>query len=94
MATPITSPPVVDDLPTLEELMAEALIARPLPAVAATVAAPVAIARVHVAATDWQAMTSAQLRKECSKATPRIAWRNAHGKGRHLRKEEMLRALS
>ena len=41
---------VVDDLPSLGALLAEAeaLTARPVPAVAAAVAAPVAIARVEV----------------------------------------------
>ncbi|MBD1871876.1 hypothetical protein H6F75_00125 [Nodosilinea sp. FACHB-131] len=37
-------------------------------------------------------MTSAQLRKECSRRA--IAWRNAHGKGKHLLKGEMLKALA
>lgn len=89
--------PPVDDLPSLGELLseAEALTARPVPAVAAAVAAPVAIARVEVepvAAIDYRAMTSQELRKECSRRA--IAWRNAHGKGKHLRKAEMVKALA
>ncbi|MEA5452047.1 hypothetical protein VB780_25965 [Leptolyngbya sp. CCNP1308] len=60
-ATPIAPLPVVDDFPTLEELMAEAeaLIAKPLPprtaalvAQAAEVATPVAVARVEVPSPD------------------------------------------
>ncbi|MBD2106724.1 hypothetical protein [Nodosilinea sp. FACHB-13] len=95
--------PVVDDLPTLEELLteAEALIAKPLPpltaalvAQGAAIAVPVAIARVEVepVAIDYAAMTSQELRKECQRRG--IAWRNAHGKGKHLLKPEMVKALS
>jgi hypothetical protein len=36
-------------------------------------------------------MSNAELRRECS--IRGIAWRNAHGKGKHLLKEEMLKAL-
>jgi hypothetical protein len=111
VSTPIAGPPVqpVDDLPTLPELLAEAeaLAARPVPSVAAAVAAPVAIARVEdawiaeleleprspTAVADYLAtMTSPALREECRKRG--ITWRNAHGPGKHLRKEEMLRALA
>lgn len=95
--------PVEDDLPSLEELMAEAeaLAARPLPpltaalvAQAAAVAAPVAVAvvKVEAHAKPIAEMNSEELRKECSRRA--IAWRNAHGKGKHLRKEEMLKALA
>lgn len=96
--------PVVDDLPTLEELLAEAeaLIAKPLPprtaalvAQAAAVAAPVAIAVVEVepvAAIDYAAMTSAQLRKECSRQG--IAWRGVREGGKHMLKPDMVKALS
>ncbi|MBD1877073.1 hypothetical protein H6F75_26665 [Nodosilinea sp. FACHB-131] len=63
--------PVEDDLPTLKELLAEAkaLTARPVPTVAAAVAAPVAIARVEVevAAKPIAEMTSQELRWECQK---------------------------
>ena len=92
---PVAPAPLPDvDLPPLEKLVAEpeTLTARPVPAVAAAVAAPVVIARVEVAATDWAKMTSTQLRKECSRRA--IAWRNVHGKGKHLLKGEMVRALA
>lgn len=59
----------------------------PVPAVAA------AIDRIEaVPATElpWL-MTSAELRKECSRLG--IEWRNAHGKGKHLRKGEMVAVL-
>jgi hypothetical protein len=86
-------PPVVDDLPTLPELLAEAevLTARPVPAVAAAVAAPVAVAVVKVEAPDYAALTSAQLRKECSRRA--IAWRGVREGGKHLTKAQMLKAL-
>ena len=93
--TPIAVAPVllVDDLPTLPALLAqsEKLTARPVPAVAAAVNAPVAIVRVEVPTPDWAKMTNAELRRECSRRG--IAWRNAHGKGKHLLKKEMLKAL-
>ncbi|MGG6242552.1 hypothetical protein ACQ4N7_28405 [Nodosilinea sp. AN01ver1] len=85
-ATPATVP-VPDVAPQSEP-------PRPVPAVAAAIATPVAIARVEVAvsAKPIAAMTSAELRKECQRRC--IAWRNAHGKGKHLRKGEMLEALA
>jgi len=39
-----------------------------------------------------QPVTSAELRRQCQDAG--IKWRNAHGKGRHLSKGEMIAALS
>jgi hypothetical protein len=74
--------------------------------VAADMVEPVAIARIEdawiaeleveppspTAAADYLETWSAQeLRRECSRRG--IAWRNAHGKGKHLLKEEMLKAL-
>jgi zona occludens toxin (predicted ATPase) len=86
--------PVVDDLPQpelLEEASAQVELS---PAAAAPMAAPVAIAvePVEPVAVDLAAMTSQQLRKKCSKAG--IQWRNVHGKGKHLKKGEMLKALA
>jgi len=93
--TPIAAAPVqpVDDLPTLPAMLAQAkkLTARPVPAAAAEMAAPVAIARVEVPTPDWAKMTNAELRRECTRKN--IAWRNAHGKGKHMLKGEMLKAL-
>ena len=93
--TPIAAAMVlpVDDLPTLPKLLApaEVLTARPVPAAAAEMAAPVAIARVEVPTPDWAKMSNAELRRECAKRN--IAWRNAHGKGKHLLKGEMIKAL-
>jgi len=86
---------------SLGELLAEAeaLIAQPLPprtaalvAQAAAIAVPVAVSVVKVEAHAYQAMTSQQLRKECQSSG--IAWRNAHGRGKHLLKGEMVAALS
>jgi hypothetical protein len=76
-----TAPDVDPFCPTVNEHYAT---------IAATVSAPVAIARVKVAA-PITTLTSAQLRKECS--AQGIKWRNAHGKGRHLSKCEMRSAL-
>ena len=83
----------VDDLPTLQKLLAEAevLTARPVPAAAAEMTAPVAIVRVKVPTPDWAKMSNAELRRECARKG--IAWRNAYGKGKHLLKGEMLKAL-
>lgn len=41
---------------------------------------------------DYQTMTSPALRRVCSDKD--IRWRNAHGKGKHLKKAEMLEALT
>jgi hypothetical protein len=94
-ATPIAVAPVllVDDLPTLPELLAEAevLTARPVTTVAAAVAAPVAIARVEVPTVDIAKMTSAELRKECRRRG--IAWRGVRDGGKHLTKPQMVKAL-
>jgi hypothetical protein len=82
----------VDDLPQ-PELLEEAAVpveTHEAPAMAAPMAAPVAIAVVP-AEPDYAAMNSTQLRKECS--LKGIRWRNAHGKGKHLKKGEMLKAL-
>jgi hypothetical protein len=55
-------------------------------------AIPAATAPVATPATDYASMTSAQLRKVCSQRG--ITWRNAHGKGRHFSKGEMIAALT
>lgn len=92
-ATPAPGPVPDVDLPSLPELLAEAeaLTARPVPAIAAEVAAPVAIAVVEVAAIDYRAMTSQELRKECSRQG--IRWRGVREGGKHLTKPQMLEAL-
>lgn len=83
----------VDDLPARPVLLAQAekLTARPVTAAAAEMTAPVEIVRVKVPTPDWAKMSNAELRRECSRRG--IAWRNAHGKGKHLLKGEMLKAL-
>jgi hypothetical protein len=98
--------PVVDELPLLPDLMehAAALVVKPIPevvpvaAVAAAMSAPVAIAvepveqvEVVTEPDNYQGMTSAQLRKECSRHG--IQWRNARGEGKHLTKPQMLAEL-
>jgi hypothetical protein len=40
----------------------------------------------------YAALTSGQLRKECQ--SHGIKWRNAHAEGKHLKKAEMVQALS
>jgi hypothetical protein len=50
------------------------------------------VAVVKVEAPAYAKMNSEELRKECSRRA--IAWRNAYGKCKHLRKEEMVNALS
>jgi hypothetical protein len=60
-------------------------------AVAATITAPVVTLVVPTAKT-YQAMTTTELRKACQEAG--IKWRNAHAKGKHLSKAEMVAALS
>lgn len=42
--------------------------------------------------TKWEALDPYQLRRECQ--AQGIVWRNAHGKNRHLKKSEMIAALS
>lgn len=41
---------------------------------------------------NWATMTPEQLRKECQVRS--IAWRNAHGRNKHLKKAEMVALLS
>ncbi len=107
---PVEVAPIVDDLPSLGELMAEAEAmtapVQPVPAVAAAIAEPVAIATVKVAelpilvvevdpaeidVVNFAAMTAVQLRKECQARG--IRWRNVRG-SKHLSKAEMLAALA
>jgi hypothetical protein len=40
---------------------------------------------------DWKAIDPFQLRRECQ--VRGIRWRDAHGRNKHLRKAEMVRAL-
>lgn len=85
--------PVEDDLPSLAELLADAaeMTAKPVPAVAQVITAPVAVAVVKVEAT--KPMTETQrLRKACTAAG--IRWRNARGKGRHMTNAQMVAALA
>lgn len=91
---PVEVAPIEDDLPTLGELLAEAeaMTAKPAPAVAATIAEPVAVAVVKVApAIDYSTLKTPQLRKLCSQRG--ITWRNALGVNRHLPKAAMVEAL-
>ena len=55
----------------------------------ATMATPVAVRVVPIGGAT---VTSAELRRQCQAAG--IRWRNAHGKGRHLTKTEMIAALA
>jgi hypothetical protein len=41
---------------------------------------------------EWAALTAQELRKVCRDRS--IKWRDVHGKGKHLRKGEMLMALA
>jgi len=54
-------------------------------------AAMAPVATLVVPVTKAQPLTSAELRRQCQSAG--IKWRNAHGKGRHLSKGEMIAAL-
>ena len=54
-------------------------------------AAMAPVATLVVPVTKAQPVTSAELRRQCQDAG--IKWRNAHGKGRHLSKGEMIAAL-
>lgn len=46
---------------------------------------------IEVDRVNYASLTTEELRKVC--ATAGIVWRNAHGKGKHLKKGEMLAAL-
>lgn len=50
-----------------------------------------AIAQIEVAPAALARLSAVQLRQQCSKSG--IQWRNAHGKGRHLTKQEMIDRL-
>lgn len=74
-------------------------IAQPAPAMAATIAPPVVSLTIPTEApkgteapADLASLTSAELRRRCQSAG--IRWRNAHGKGKHLSKGEMIAALA
>jgi len=58
-------------------------------AVPATMATPVAVRVIPVGGAT---VTSAELRRRCQ--AEGVKWRNAHGKGKHLSKAEMIAALS
>ena len=60
------------------------------PAMAQAISQPVATLVVKVEAP--KPVTSAELRRQCQAAG--VKWRNAHGKGRHLTKGEMIAALA
>lgn len=61
------------------------------PAYATVPAAMAPVATLVVPVAKAQPVTSAELRRQCQNAG--IKWRNAHGKGRHLSKGEMITAL-
>lgn len=106
VATP--APELVDDLPSLQELLTTAAaMTAPEPVeestaaatVAATISTPVAVLQVATpapveesTATAWATLTSQELRRACQDRG--IRWRNAHGAGRHLKKPEMVAALT
>jgi len=93
---PVAPAPLPDvDLPPLEKLVAEAetLAAKPVPAMAAAMAAPAAIALVEVqpVATNYSTMTSQELRHHCTRRG--IAWAHTRGRNRHMLKPAMVAAL-
>jgi hypothetical protein len=87
--------PIPDvQLPALPELLAEAeaLTARTVPAVAQAAAAPTATLTIKEEATDLSSLKVAALRRLCKEAGIRSL--NAHGRGKHMSKKEMVAALS
>ncbi len=109
VATP--APELVDDLPSLQELLTTAAamtapepVEESTPAaatVAATISTPVAVLQVATpapveestaTATAWATLTSQELRRACQDRG--IRWRDAHGAGLHLKKPEMVAALT
>lgn len=73
--------------------------ATPATTVAATISTPVAVLQVATpapvqesTATNYSRLTSQELRRACQDRG--IRWRNAHGAGRHLKKPEMVAALT
>jgi len=100
VATP--APELVDDLPSLQELLTTAAAmtapepveeSTPAATVAATISTSVAVLQVATpAATDYATLTSQELRRQCQDRG--IRWRNAHGAGLHLKKPEMVAALT
>lgn len=72
----------------------------PVQSIAKTIARPAVLVvatsdsvkeSIDIEGDRYAAMTSPQLRKECSLAG--IQWRNAHGKNKHLSRSEMLEAI-
>lgn len=85
-ATPAPEPELVEE-------------STPAATVAATISTPVAVLQVATpapveesTATAWATLTSQELRRACQDRG--IRWRNAHGAGRHLKKPEMVAALT
>ena len=89
-AAPAPLPDV--DLPGLEDLVseAEALAAKPMPAVAAPIFAPTAIARLEVAP-SYRTMSSQELRRHCTRRG--ITWAHTRGRNKHMLKGAMVAAL-
>jgi len=106
---PVEVAPIVDDLPSLPELMAEAEamtegttpdlallaeVAAEVPAQPAAIAAPVVVAVVEVADAPTEFAAMTAVQLRKECQTRGIRWRNAHGKSKHLSKTEMLAALA
>jgi hypothetical protein len=79
-----------DHIPDAGEMVESDPTNQHYPAMAAIIAEPVATLVVKVEAP--KPVTSAELRRQCQAAG--VKWRNAHGKGRHLTKGEMIAALA
>jgi len=91
---PAPAPAPIPDvqLPPLEDLVseAEALAAKPMPAVAAPIFAPTAIARLEVAP-SYRTMSSQELRRHCTRRG--ITWAHTRGRNKHMLKGAMVAAL-
>ncbi|NEP18835.1 MAG: hypothetical protein F6J97_18365 [Leptolyngbya sp. SIO4C1] len=70
----------------------ERAISKPVPAIAAAAAQPVAVLAVKPESVSCKKPKVSVLRKRCTAAG--IRWRNAGPGGRHLRQDEMIAALS
>jgi hypothetical protein len=84
--------PAPDHIPDAENMVEADPFHQP-EMIAAIPAAMAPVATLTIRTTPaYQAMTTTELRQECQ--AQGIKWRNAHGKGKHLSKAQMIEALS
>lgn len=88
----VTGSPIPDLGDELEGEQIIASIERHIPAIAQSITTPTATLTLEAESVNYAEMSVPALRKECTAAS--IKWRNTHGKNRHMKKGEMIAALT